>query len=158
MGERLACGMGVRLAGALGVLAVVAPGCGQGRPRIALECQAGARAVERALSAAPAPVRLPSGTPLSQCVEKSVTDADLQNTGALFTDVADRLAREVPGSDAAAVRLGYLVGATERGARHTNGVGAELVNRMNGVLGLSGGPPARRAAFARGRAAGLSDG
>lgn len=150
--------MGVRLAGALGVLAVAAPGCGEERPRIALECQAGAAAVQRALTPAPAVVRLPGGTPLSQCVANSVTDADLQNTGALFTDVAGRLAREVPRSDAAAVRLGYLVGATERGARHTNGVGAELVNRMNGALGLSGGGPARREAFVRGRAAGLSGG
>lgn len=144
--------------GALVVVAATVGACGVDRAEMPPGCRTGAPSIQRALRTAPAPVRLPGGATLSQCVERALTDADLQNTGALFTAVADRLARDVPRRDAAAVQLGYLVGATERGAQRTNGVGAELVNRMDGVLGLSGGPRERRAGFARGRAAGRTGG
>jgi hypothetical protein len=56
------------------------------------------------------------------------------------------------------VQLGYLVGATERGAARTNGVQAQLVERMSNLFGISGAPAAQRNDLERGRAAGMRAG
>ena len=70
----------------------------------------------------------------------------------------DALATEAPRSDAAALRLGYLVGATHRGAARTSGLHAELIRRLESSAGLEDAPAARRAAYARGLAAGRARG
>jgi len=72
--------------------------------------------------------------------------------------VASKLVEQVPRSDAAAVQLGYLVGASEKGAERTQGVGLELSRRLEQAIGIGGAPPARRAAYQRGLAAGKSSG
>jgi hypothetical protein len=72
--------------------------------------------------------------------------------------VADGLAARIPSSDRAAIRLGYLIGATRRGAERTNGIHAELVRRLEQSVGVDGPPAARRAAFERGLAAGARTG
>jgi hypothetical protein len=140
------------------VAALAGFGCG-GRAAPPAACSAMTTAdIMHALRAAPARVALPDGTPLSRCVARAVSDVDLQNLGTVMTDAADRLVRQMPGSDAAAVQLGYLIGAAQRGAGETPGVQTELASRLAEVPGFDGGPPARRGALARGRAAGRRGG
>jgi hypothetical protein len=117
-------------------------------------CNDSVPAVQDALRGAPARVALTGGTKLSTCVERARTGADIQTVGALYTATADDLAAKLAGSDAAALRLGYLVGATRRGASRTSGIHDELVRRLEQSTGLDGAPPARRAAYRRGLAAG----
>jgi hypothetical protein len=136
----------------LAALALVA--CG-GRAPLPRSCTEATPAdVLRALQAAPRAAALADGTPLSTCVARAVEDADLQTVGATLTTAADRLAQRLPGSDGAALQLGFLIGAVERGAAQTPGVQAELARRIGQAPALDGGPPARRDALARGRAAG----
>ena len=112
-----------------------------------------------ALRKAPGAARLDNGTALSTCVRQAFSDADLQSIGIAFTAMADSLARRAATSDAAALQMGYLVGATRRGAAHTNGVQAELVRRIEQATLLDDtAPAARRAAFDRGLAAGRARG
>jgi hypothetical protein len=144
----LACGL---------ALAAVA-GCGKS---VALPdaCRAaGSGAVQSALARAPAGVRLTGGTPISDCVARARSDAELQTVGASLTDAGDRLAREASRAPAAATRLGYLEGATERGASRNNGIGAELGNRMAHLFSPAEATAAARAAYERGRAAGRAGG
>jgi len=109
-----------------------------------------------ALRAAPAPVRLADGTALSRCVDRARRDADLQTVGLELTAAAGRLAASASTADRAALRLGYLVGSAERGARHTNGIHAELVTRLENAATTV--PADRRASFARGLRAGIAGG
>lgn len=150
------------LATALAAAAPALAACGGGDgPDPA--CIASAGAIERALGRAPDPVTLGSGTRLSDCVARATSDADLQNTGLLLTRVADDLAVRAQGGDAqAALALGYLVGATRRGAAGTNGIHAELRRRMESAArpiadGPAAGPTVTRA-LARGMRAGEATG
>jgi hypothetical protein len=113
-------------------LALAAAGCGEADPGpVDAACTASPGAIERALAHAPAPVALPSGTRLSECVAGARTDADLENAGLVLTRAADHLAdRARRGDAAAALDLGYLVGAARRGAARTNGIHAELAHRV----------------------------
>lgn len=109
-----------------------------------------------ALRAAPGPVRLSDGTRLSRCISDADSDAELQNVGLSFHQVAEQLRVDArAGSRDAAVALGYLVGATREGGRRTNGVMAELTRRIELVAGrLVDDRPALRAAVDTGLAAG----
>jgi hypothetical protein len=136
-------------------------GCGQGDPPpLDAACTASTQAVERALERAPAPVALPGGARLSDCVARAHTDADLQNAGVVLTRVADDLAARAQGGDErAAVGLGYLVGATRRGAGRTSGIHAELRRRVEQAAAyLHEGGPAVMAAMRRGLRAGRASG
>jgi hypothetical protein len=132
----------------LALLALVAlgpaGGCGGAdEPPFDAACTASARAIERALERAPAPVTLASGTRLSDCVSRARSDADLQNAGAVLTRAADDLAARAQRGDAhAALGLGYLVGAARRGAARTSGIHAELRRRMERAAAFidEGGP------------------
>jgi hypothetical protein len=139
-------------------VAVLGAGCGSDQRRLSAACVGSAGAIANALHAAPRHVALTDGTALSECVDRARSDADLQNLGALYTQVADALAVQLPSSDRAAVELGYLVGATRRGALHTNGIHEELVRRLQQAAGVSGAPAKRRATYERGVAAGRRDG
>jgi hypothetical protein len=141
------------LAGGLAVL-----GCGNDDRPMPQSCVQGAGPITNALGRAPRPVRLVDGTPLSTCVERARSNGDLQNLGAVLTEVADALAVRAPKSDRAALELGYLVGATRRGAARTSGIHEELVRRLEQAAGPSGVPAARRPAYARGRSAGARAG
>jgi hypothetical protein len=114
--------------------------------------------VSRALRAAPGDVALRDGTKLSTCLERADSDAELQEVGLSYVSVATRLAGRVPGSDTAAVQLGFLVGAAQKGASRTQGVGAELSRRLEQAIGVSGPPAARRTAYERGLTAGKARG
>ncbi len=139
------------------LLALLALGACGGRPQPSQACmQAQSADVLRALAHAPGRVALADGTPLSQCVRRTLDDVRLQALGAALTAAADALAQRMRASDAAAYRLGFLIGATARGAGQAAGMQDELAHRVAGSAGLDGGP--RRAALLRGRAAGLRAG
>lgn len=142
----------------MALAAVGIAGCGSDPASPPAACAARPAAVSAALRAAPGPVRLADGTRLSTCVARSTSDAALQDVGLALTPAADALAADLPTSDTAALRLGYLVGAARRGARHTGGVHVELVRRLEQAAGIGGPPPARRAAYRRGLAAGEARG
>ena len=136
------------------VLALAAAGCGDEDRPLPAVCASGPGPAVRALDTAPGPVRLAGGTKLSSCVERARSDADIQTVGTVLTRTADTLAGAMDRSDGAALQLGYLIGAVRKGARHTSGIHQELVRRVEQAIGLDGPPPARRAAFDRGLAAG----
>jgi hypothetical protein len=150
--------MGRRGARALMTIAAVAgpgAGCGEStRPPPAV-CTERPEAIAAALGGAPGRVRLAGGIPLSECVRRARADADLQSVGSVLTAVADGLRTRASADAGAALRLGYLVGATERGGRHTNGIHAELIRRLEQDAAL---PGAAVAAFQRGLRAGRVDG
>jgi hypothetical protein len=144
---------------AIGLAAVLA-GCERGTPPLPPACILSAAAFERALSAAPRPVRLAGGTAISTCVDRARTAADLQNLGTLMSAAADDLATRAADRPAVALELGYLVGATRRGARHTNGVAGQLQQRIEAAAALRAAHPgtAALAALHQGIAAGQSSG
>ena len=143
------------------VLAIAALGalaCGDRARPLPAACTQGGRAIAVALRGAPGPVALGDGTRLSTCVARARADAESQTVGSIYTRVAGDLAVRVRSSDSAALRLGYLIGAARRGARHTSGIHVELVRRLEQTVGLKGPAPSRRPAFNRGLAAGASIG
>ncbi len=123
-------------------------------------CTSGRAAIVRALVRAPAPVTLDGRMRLSQCVADAQDPGAQQEFGLLVVGVADTLAEPARRDAAAAVRLGYLIGATRRGAAGTNGVMLELVRRVEAAARRQsvGATPATRAALARGMRAGERDG
>ena len=139
------------------LLALLALGaCGE-RAQPSQACiQAQSADVLRALAHTPGRVALADGTSLSQCVRRTIDDVRLQALGTALTGAADALAQRMRTSNAAAYRLGFLIGATARGAGQAAGMQDDLARRVAGSAGLDGGP--RRAALLRGRAAGLRDG
>lgn len=141
---------------ALATVALAA--CGSRDPVPAACMNARPDDVLRALRAAPREVALQDGTRISTCVERGIGESEAQVIGATLTTTADRLARRLAASDRAAFQLGFLMGATERGAAHTNGVQEELGARMGQAAGIDGGPPERRGALLRGRTEGRRDG
>jgi urease alpha subunit len=132
--------------------ALIAGGCGSSAGALSAACTQGPSALSQALDTAPDRVALPDGTRLSDCVRRADANAEIQEVAAGATPLADRLATESKGSEAAAVRLGYLIGAARRGARHTGGIHAELLRRLERAAATV--PAARRAALRRGLAAG----
>lgn len=135
-------------------LAGVLAGCGSRLPALPPACSDGPQHVLRALRAAPGAVRLADGTPLSRCVASAYADGEIQQLGFGFTQAADALARTH--TPAAALRLGYLVGAVRRGAARTNGVQGELVRRLESTVRYD--DPALQAQARRGARAGEARG
>lgn len=115
---------------------------------------------ERALAAAPGPVRLPGGVAISTCTRRVKTDAELQNLGAVVHRVAEGLAaRARDGDTDAALRLGYLSGAVGAGADRSNGIASELARRVETTgVGLVDGSASVSGALTRGASAGRSNG
>jgi hypothetical protein len=138
----------------LAAVVLLAAGCGNGQKPLPPACSDGPPAILRALRSAPGVVRLSDGTRLSDCVARSYGDGEIQELGFSFTPAADRLVAR--GTPEAAVQLGYLVGAVERGARHTNGVQGEIVRRLERTITLI--RPALQADARRGVRAGEATG
>ncbi|MBA2765300.1 MAG: hypothetical protein H0U42_11540 [Thermoleophilaceae bacterium] len=113
-------------------------GCARGDAELPTACLADAGVIRSALAAAPGPVRLEGGVPLSACLDRTAGPAEVQNVGAVYLEVATDLASVGRrGSDAPEVaQLAYLVGAVERGADGSGGVYDELERRLQ--LELSG--------------------
>ena len=142
--------------GALGVVSACARD-GAERP-LPAACSAGRDRVIEALRAAPRPVRI-GGTPLSACFARRSTGGDLQAVGASFVEAASTLSDEAAlrPEGPAARRLGYLVGAAERGAGGAGapGTNTEIVRRLE--LELDDVDPGSRA-LAEGLRAGRATG
>jgi hypothetical protein len=153
----------MRCRAALGLAFVLALGaCGKDEPTMPATCTDTDRAgYERALRAAPGDVRLPGGIPISVCLRRVRSDAQLQNLGVVVHAVAEDLAERVRGGrDAVAARqLGYLSGAVAVGAERSNGISAELARRVavagSGLAELS---PRLARALAEGQDAGQARG
>ena len=139
------------------MFALVAGGCGNDEKRVPVACLEGPKPIRAALAKAPQPVRLGAGTKLSQCFTRAANPAEIQQVGAVFVEVAERLApraRENP-HGAAATQLGYLIGAVRHGAGGTQGIHYEVQRRVEQELtGVNTDSPE----FVTGERAGRKDG
>jgi hypothetical protein len=156
----------VRRAALLPLLMLVAviAGCGSEEESTPVACLNGPQAFATALEQAPGAVRLAGGVTISDCLIENQSGGDLSNVGAALVRSATQLnaeARRDPGG-AAALRLGYLIGAVQRGADDTAGIHAELARRLEAAARFSPGgvslPSAFEQAYEKGYAAGRNDG
>ncbi len=130
--------MGGRIAIALLALGVLV-GCGQPSDTTPIACLEGEGAYLKALDTAPAAVKLRSETLISECLAENQQAGDLATVGTALVEVATKLnaeARVEPGGDAN-LRLGYLLGAAERGASQTDGIHVELIRRLTAAARYS---------------------
>jgi hypothetical protein len=147
------------------VLALLAAaGCGGTGDSTPAACLAGPGAYTRALEGAPGKVTLAGGVPISDCLAKNQQAGDLATVGEEMLRAATALngkALADPGG-AANLRLGYLIGAVQRGAARTNGIHVELIRRLTVAATYSPGKqvlgPDFRRAYRRGFDAGLAGG
>ena len=140
------------------VLAVA--GCGKDEPPpLAAGC-ADRQQLAAALQSAPGTVTLENGTRISACVDSARSDSDLMTLGYAITAVADGLADQGRSGDReAALQLGYLVGAADRGAEGSQGIQTELAYRLeSSARRLEAAGPAARQAFEQGRRIGRAQG
>ena len=137
--------------------ALLLSGCSEGENEgVPVACRQGSTALTEALRDAPGRVTL-GGTPLSSCIKDTIGGGELRDVGQAYVYVAARLA-DAAAEDphgAAAVRLGYLMGALERGRVGAQGVGYELTRRMRSELVRVN---VRSRAFRRGERAGRERG
>jgi hypothetical protein len=127
----------MRIPKALAVLACVgafaAAGCGsQNDDSTPVACLEGTNAYLSALKAAPGAVTVGAETLISECLSENQQAGDLATVGEALVAAATKLntaARAQPGGEAA-VELGYLLGAAERGAEKTEGIHADLIRRL----------------------------
>ncbi|HET7455899.1 MAG TPA: hypothetical protein VFJ76_10285 [Solirubrobacterales bacterium] len=120
------------LLAALGLAALAGSGCGSQGDSTPVACLEGAAAYEKALRDAPGEVLLNGETPISDCLAENQKAGDLARVGEATVKTATTLnaqAREEDGGDAA-VKLGYLLGAAERGAETSEGIHSDLVRRL----------------------------
>jgi hypothetical protein len=116
----------------LACMAVAALGCGSQGDSTPVACLEGAPAYEKALRAAPGEVLLQGETPISDCLASNQKAGDLARVGEATVETATSLnsqARKEDGGEAA-VQLGYLIGAAERGAESSEGIHSDLVRRL----------------------------
>ena len=149
-----------RLAAPALVAAVTLAGCGSSQPAPLASGCANRGEISSALEAAPGTVALSGGTRISACVNSARTDSDLMTLGYAVTAVADGLAeRARRGDDRAALRLGFLVGAADRGAQGSQGIQNELASRLeSSARRIEAAGPGARSAFEAGRRAGRARG
>ncbi|MBA3299649.1 MAG: hypothetical protein H0U24_06150 [Thermoleophilaceae bacterium] len=136
--------------------ALLASGCSDGAEGVPAACRQGPEAVRTALRQAPGPVTL-DGTPLSECIDDTSGGGDLRDVGTAYVEAAAVLAPAAARNPdgAAAVQLGYLMGAFTRSKAGAQGVGYELGRRLRSEL-LS--VDVRSPAFVRGERAGRRTG
>ncbi|MEX2448544.1 MAG: hypothetical protein WD404_07355 [Solirubrobacterales bacterium] len=138
-------------------------GCGDQGDSTPVACLGGELVYLDALEA-PGAVELDGAVPISECLSENQSGGDLAAVGVAMVTAATRLnsgAREDPGGGAN-LRLGYLVGAAERGAAGTEGIHADLLRRLQAAARYSPGgdplPPAFDRAYRSGYAAGQNRG
>jgi hypothetical protein len=147
---------------AAAALMATAIGCGsdsnEGAPAA---CVASSDAYLRALESAPDQVRLDGEVPISDCLVPSQEGGELANVGEELVVTASTLnaeARANPGG-AAAMQLGYLIGAVSKGA---DSIHTDLVRRLDSSAQFSETgetlPPQFQRSFGRGYTAGLQSG
>ncbi len=137
-------------------------GCGGQDDSTPVACLAGAAAYEEALRSAPEAVVLAGGTPISDCLASNQKAGDLARVGEAMVETATVLnaaAREEHDGEAA-LRLGYLVGAAQRGAEDSEGIHADLVRRLTVAARFAPGrqPLSALSAYREGFNAGRSSG
>jgi hypothetical protein len=158
----------MRLAAALLALLITTlallAGCGSVEDSTPTACLEGAEAYQRALAAAPDEALLEGETLIGECLTRNQSGGDLTRVGEALLETTTALnaeAREDPGSDAAA-RLGYLLGAVQRGSEESEGIHADLVRRLTVAARYAPGreplPPTFFRAYRSGYAAGQSNG
>lgn len=155
----------MRFAAALLIVALgLIAGCGNSDDSTPVACLEGAGSYERALKAAPDEVLLGEDTLISECLPRNQTGGDLSRVGEAVIETATALnaeAREDPGGDAA-LELGYLLGAVQRGSGESEGIHSDLVRRLVVAARFAPGkqplPPAFRREYRTGYAAGQSNG
>jgi hypothetical protein len=109
------------------ILTAVIAGCGADRAPIPAACSGPVAPVQRAALRGAA---LSSDSLLSDCIAHAASDGALQAVATTFAAAGDDLAaRAGRGDQQAAHGLGFLIGATQRGAEG-NSAGAELANRL----------------------------
>jgi hypothetical protein len=91
--------------------------------------------VPKALASAPGEVRV-QGTRLSECFTRAANPAEVQQVGAVFIAATERLAAQARAKphSAAALQLGYLIGAMRHGTSHTQGIHYETRRRIEQEL------------------------
>jgi hypothetical protein len=112
--------------------AFAALGCGSQGDSTPVACLEGAAAYEKALRDAPREVRLGGETPISDCLAENQQAGDLAQVGEAMVKTATKLnaeGRAKPDANAA-FRLGYLIGAAQRGAERSEGIHSDLVRRL----------------------------
>jgi hypothetical protein len=133
------------------LLAALAAGCGKQDDSTPVACLEGTSAYVGALGDAPGEVRLSGEVPISDCLAENQQAGDLATVGETMVRTATALnaqARADPGG-AANLRLGYLIGAGQRGAERTNGIHVELVRRLTAAATYSPGKQVLGADFKR---------
>ena len=149
---------------ALSLTGAFAAGCGSQDDPTPVACLEGAATYEKALDAAPGEVRLQGETPIGACLARNQKAGDLARVGEALVETATKLnaeARAQPGGSAA-VQLGYLLGAAERGSEESEGIHSDLVRRLTVAARYApGGQPLTEeflAAYREGFEAGLESG
>jgi len=148
----------------IAALALFLAGCGEDDAQTPVACFGDSDTYLAALEAAPGEVRLDGTTAISDCLVENQSEGDLGSVGEPLIGAATQLnreAREAPGG-AAAIRLGYLIGAVQEGASKTGGIHEDLVIRLDAAARFSqaGGalPVEFERAFGEGYAAGQTSG
>jgi hypothetical protein len=120
-------------------LAFGASACGSTGEDTPVACLEGSKAYLSALEDAPGLVRLPGGTRISECLAENQGGGTLATVGGAMVKSATALNAEARRSPTgpAAVQLGYLLGAAERGAEDTAGIHAELLRRLEAAAEYS---------------------
>jgi hypothetical protein len=133
------------------LLGLSAVGCGATSDKTPAACLEGPGPYLAALKSAPREVKLDGGTPIGDCLVENQEAGDLATVGTAMVTAATRLNSEARAEQggAAAVRLGYLVGAARQGASSTNGIHDELVRRLAAAARYSPGGRPLPAAFLR---------
>jgi hypothetical protein len=152
----------VRFAAAvlLALLGFAASGCGSQDDSTPVACLEGAAAYEMALRDAPGEVLLGGETPIGDCLASNQQAGDLAQVGEALVETATSLnaeAREEEGG-AAALRLGYLLGAAQRGAEGSEGIHADLIRRLTVAARFAPGKQPLSPAFYRSYEAGYAAG
>lgn len=113
-------------------LTLIAFGCGSQGDSTPVACLEGAAAYEKALRAAPGAVLLGGETPISDCLAPNQEAGDLARVGEAMVATATTLNAEARDDDGgpAALRLGYLIGAAQRGGEDSEGIHADLIRRL----------------------------
>ncbi|HET7574232.1 MAG TPA: hypothetical protein VFJ99_03870 [Solirubrobacterales bacterium] len=139
-------------------------GCGKGEEATPTACLGGSKAFEKALSAAPGEVKLEGGTPIGDCLTEAQSAGEIAQVGEAMVLAATHLnarARMAANGDAA-IQLGYLIGAAERGSQDTEGIHADLVRRLTVAARYAPRgqplPPSFTARYREGFDAGRADG
>jgi hypothetical protein len=134
--------------------------CGHSDDGTPVACLEGSGAYVRALAGAPGEVKLGGETPISDCLAENQQGGELASVGTALVEATTELnaeARSDPGGDAN-LRLGYLLGAAQRGADRSEGIHADLIRRLTVAARYAPGDqplsPAFLAAYRRGFDAG----